>query len=112
MLIKCNSYLINSLKTFIIIVLLTVGDIMSRSMPISYENVEKYTELGLNIAFYRKKKSLTQEQLAEKVGISRSHLSAIEAPNIVKPFSIELLFKIADALEIQPSLLLEFRKIK
>lgn len=89
-----------------------MGDIMSRSMPVSYENVEKYTELGLNIAFYRKKKSLTQEQLAEKAGISRSHLSAIEAPNIVKPFSIELLFKIADALEIQPSLLLEFRKIK
>lgn len=88
-----------------------MGDIMSRSMPVSYENVEKYTELGLNIAFYRKKKSFTQEQLAEKAGISRSHLSAIEAPNIVKPFSIELLFKIADALEIQPSLLLEFRKI-
>ncbi len=89
-----------------------MGDIMSRSMPVSYENVEKYTELGLNIAFYRKKKSLTQEQLAEKAGISRSHLSAIEAPNIVKPFSIELLFRIAEALEIQPSLLLEFRKIK
>lgn len=83
---------------------------MSRSIPISYENVEKYTELGLNIAFYRKKKSLTQEQLAEKVGISRSHLSSIEAPNIVKTFSIELLFRIADALEVKPYMLLTFRE--
>lgn len=80
---------------------------MSRSIPVSYENIEKYTELGLNIAFYRKKKSLTQEQLAEKAGVSRSHLSAIEAPNIVKPFSIELLFKIAEALEIEPYRLLK-----
>lgn len=87
-----------------------MGDIMSRSIPISYENVEKYTELGLNIAFYRKKKSLTQEQLAEKVGISRSHLSSIEAPNIVKTFSIELLFRIADALEVKPYMLLNFRE--
>ncbi len=76
---------------------------MSRSIPVSYENTEKYTELGLNIAFYRKKSGMTQEQLAEKVGVSRSHLSAIEAPNIVKPFSIELLFKIASALGIEPS---------
>ena len=86
-----------------------MGDIMSRSIPISYENVEKYTELGLNIAFYRKKQGITQEQLAEQIGISRSHLSAIEAPNIVKPFSIELLFKIAQALEVKPHLLLVFR---
>lgn len=83
---------------------------MSRSIPISYENIEKYTELGLNIAFYRKKKSITQEQLAEKVGISRSHLSSIEAPNIVKTFSIELLFRIADALEVKPYMLLKFRE--
>lgn len=83
---------------------------MSRSIPVSYKNAEKYTELGLNIAFYRKKRGLTQEQLSEKIGISRSHLSAIEAPNIIKPFSIELLFNIADALDIKPSMLLEFRE--
>lgn len=83
---------------------------MSRSIPVSYKNAEKYTGLGLNIAFYRKKRGLTQEQLSEKVGVSRSHLSAIEAPNIIKPFSIELLFNIADALDIKPSMLLEFRE--
>lgn len=87
-----------------------MGDNMSRSIPISYENVEKYTELGMNIAYYRKKKGLTQEQLAENAGISRSHLSSIEAPNIVKPMSIELLFRIAKVLEVQPYMLLKVRK--
>ena len=35
--------------------------------------------------------------------MSRSHLSAIEAPNIVRPFSLEILYNIADALEIEPA---------
>ncbi|MCH5297326.1 MAG: helix-turn-helix transcriptional regulator [Ruminococcus sp.] len=82
---------------------------MSKSKPISYDNIDKYTELGLNISFYRKKKGYTQEELAEKVGISRSHLSAIEAPNIIKAFSIELLFDIAKALDIEAYKLLLFR---
>lgn len=82
---------------------------MSRSKPISFENVDKFVELGFNIAYYRKKKGLTQEELAEMVDISRSHLSTIEAPNIVKAFSIELLFDIANSLEIDPYKLLVFR---
>ncbi len=82
---------------------------MSKSKPISYDNIDKYTELGLNVSFYRKKKGYTQEELAEKIGISRSHLSAIEAPNIVKAFSIELLFDIAKALDIEAYKLLIFR---
>lgn len=82
---------------------------MSKSKPISFDNVDKFVELGLNIAFYRKKKGYTQEELSEKIGISRSHLSAIEAPNIIKAFSIELLFDIAKVLEIEPYKLLMFR---
>lgn len=82
---------------------------MSKSLPVSFGNIDKFSELGLNISFYRRKKGYTQEQFAEKVGISRSHLSAIEAPNITKPFSLELLFKIADALEIDAYKLLVFR---
>lgn len=83
---------------------------MSRSAPISFNNVDRILEVGLNISFYRRKKGLTQEQLAEKAGISRSHLSVIEAPNIVKTFSLEMLFNIADALEIEPYKLLMFRE--
>lgn len=36
------------------------------------DNSSKYIELGYNIAYYRKHKGLTQEQLAERVGISDS----------------------------------------
>lgn len=46
---------------------------------------------------------MSQEQLAEKAGVSRSHLSAIEAPRIVRPFSLEVFFNIADALDVDPA---------
>ncbi|MDD6072444.1 MAG: helix-turn-helix transcriptional regulator [Clostridiales bacterium] len=76
--------------------------------PIHNNNDKRYTEIGYNIAYYRKHKGLTQEQLAENLDISRQHLGAIEAPNIVRPVSLELLFNIADALEIDVRLLLDF----
>lgn len=83
---------------------------MSKSRPISNANFEKYTQLGLNIAYFRKLRGMTQEQLAEKVGISRSHLSAIEAPNVLKAFSIEMLFDIATALQVDCYKLLQFKE--
>nr|WP_304955406.1 helix-turn-helix transcriptional regulator [uncultured Acetatifactor sp.] len=76
---------------------------------ISFENKDYYIELGLNIAFYRKRAGLTQDMLAEKAGLSRSHLSAIEAPNIIRSFSLEILFHIARALDVEPYQLLQFR---
>ena len=51
----------------------------------------------------RKMRGMSQEQLAEKANISRSHLSAIEAPNMVRAFSMDIFFNIADALEVDPS---------
>ena len=82
---------------------------MSSAKEISPENRAYYRELGLNIAFYRRRAGLTQEQLAEKLDISRSHLSALEAPDIVRTCSLELLFDLARALGTTPSKLLEFR---
>ncbi len=74
-----------------------------------FDNRDKFIELGYNIAYYRKHAGLTQEQLAERVGISRQHLGAIEAPNLVRPISLELLFNIADVLDIPAYKLLRFR---
>ena len=68
----------------------------------------RYIEIGYNIQYYRKHKNLTQERLAELVDISRQHLGAIEAPNIVRPVSLDLLYRIADVLEIDVRLLLDF----
>lgn len=71
-------------------------------------NDEKYNRIGLNIAYQRKLKKLTQAQLAELVDISRTHISNIEAPNMVTPISLELAFNIADALEIPVNTLFKF----
>lgn len=82
---------------------------MSHSTPISRENYPQYIKLGLNIAYYRKLAGYTQEELAEVCGVSRTYLSNIEAPNMVKTLSLETLFNIAKALNVSASRLLEFR---
>nr|WP_302649712.1 helix-turn-helix transcriptional regulator [uncultured Agathobaculum sp.] len=75
-----------------------------------FDNTQKFIELGYNIAYYRKHAGLTQEQLAERVGISRQHMGAIEAPNICRLISLDLLFNIAAVLSIDPVRLLTFRE--
>lgn len=79
---------------------------MSEYIKIS--NQEKYYRIGLNVAYQRKLKKLTQIQLAEKIGISRTHMSNIEAPNMLTPISLEVVFNIADALEIPVEILFRF----
>jgi transcriptional regulator with XRE-family HTH domain len=79
------------------------------SKNIEFKNRDRFIELGLTIAALRKMQGMSQEQLAEKAKISRSHLSSIEAPNIVRPFSLEVFYNIADALEINPGDLLNFQ---
>lgn len=71
-------------------------------------NGEKYNRIGLNIAYQRKLKKLTQIQLSELAGISRTHMSNIEAPNMITPISLEVIFNIADALEIPVETLFKF----
>lgn len=71
---------------------------------------EKFLKLGLNIAYHRKLKRMSQLDLAERAGISRTHISNIEAPNMPTAMSIETLFDIADALDVPASQLLDFTK--
>lgn len=67
------------------------------------KNRDRYVHLGITIAALRKMRGMSQEQLAEKANVSRSHISSIEAPGIARPFSLEVFFNIADALEIDPA---------
>ena len=67
-----------------------------------------YIKIGLKISYYRKLKSLTQEQLAEILGCGVSFIGQIEAPNIYKAISLDTLFKIAKALEVPAYKLLHF----
>lgn len=72
------------------------------SSETAFKNRDRYIQLGIAISTLRKMRGLSQEQLAEKAGVSRSHISSIEAPGIARPFSLEVFFNIADALEIDP----------
>ena len=71
------------------------------------EYPEKYTTLGLKIAYYRKKAGYTQETFAEKIGKSVNFLAQVEGTGTVRGISLETLFKIADCLSIPPSKMLE-----
>lgn len=64
------------------------------------EHIDKYRQLGLKISYYRKLRGITQEQLAEKLGLSAAFIGHVEAPNINKAISLDTLFDIADALEV------------
>lgn len=77
-------------------------------MGMNIEFKDNYIKIGLKISYYRKLKSLTQEQLAEILDCGVSFIGQIEAPNIYKAISLDTLFKIAKALEIPPYKLLYF----
>ena len=64
----------------------------------SQKHSEQYKIIGQAIKKYRKQRGLTQEQLADRVSISISYLTKIEAPNCDQPFSLEVIFDIAEVL--------------
>ena len=78
----------------------------------TFDNSERYRDLGYAIAYYRKRRHLTQEQVADLVGISRQHMGAIEAPNMIRALSLEVVYNIATVLEIEPYLLFKFNPEK
>lgn len=69
---------------------------------------DKYKAMGLNIAYYRKARNLSQEQLAEMADISRTHMSRIETAECA--VSLDVVFDICDVLQITPAQLFDFRK--
>ncbi len=71
------------------------------------KHTKEYKIIGQAIKKYRKDKGFTQEQLADRVSISMSYLTKIEAPNCDQPFSLEVVFDIAEVLEIPAHTLLE-----
>ncbi len=68
---------------------------------------EEYKKLGLNIAYYRKEQGMSQMQLADKVDISRTHMSRIENNDCA--VSLDVIFSIAKVLSIPVAKLFEFR---
>lgn len=60
--------------------------------------VFNYKEIGSNIRYYRMKKHLKQQELAEIVSTSPAHISHIECART--KLSTELFIQIADALSV------------
>lgn len=71
------------------------------------EYAERYKLLGLRIAYFRKRKDMTQEMFAEALGMSTNYISQVEAPGCQRGVSLETLFKMADVLDIPVSKLFE-----
>lgn len=63
-----------------------------------------FKSVGRNIRAYRTKKKMTQEQLAEKVGLTVAFIGMIERGD--KMPSFETFIKIANALEVSADVLL------
>lgn len=59
-----------------------------------------YDVLRKNIKKYRELKGLTQQQLADKAGISMNYIAKIESKKMQRGFTIVVLGRIADALNI------------
>lgn len=65
------------------------------------DEYELYQVIGENIKHYREQAKLTQIQLADKVQISISYLSKLEASGCNKSLSISVLNHIANILGVE-----------
>ncbi len=61
----------------------------------------QYRMIGARIVYYRKIRGMTQEYLAEIVGISPQYLSKIENGNYSKSVSFSVLMRIAEKLNVK-----------
>lgn len=72
----------------------------------NHDYYKKWVKIGLNVAYYRKEKGLTQLQLAELCGVSRNHMQRIKSGYAA---SVDVFMSIADALDIELYNLFVFR---
>lgn len=74
-------------------------------MDLTYSDY--YRKIGLNIAYYRKDRLFTQQQLGEKLNVDQAYISRIETAAV--GISFDTLFELAEALEVEPYKFLQFR---
>lgn len=72
-------------------------------MVICMEDI--YDIIRHNIKKYRLLKNMTQAQLAEKAGLSHDYIRQIESDKVANTFSVQTLYDISLALEVEMSLL-------
>ena len=66
-----------------------------------------YEQIAKNIKKYRNKAGITQAELAERIGVSHEFIRRNESRKGKKSFSVDTVWKISVALDIEPGLLFE-----
>lgn len=66
-----------------------------------------YEQIAKNIKKYRKLAGITQAELAERVGVSHEFIRRNESKKGKKSFSVDTLWKISLALDINPGILFD-----
>ena len=67
-----------------------------------------YKQIGNKVAYYRKLRNLTQDELADRVNISVSSLSKLERGKYNNNIPLSMLIMIAEWLRIDVSMLVSF----
>lgn len=65
-------------------------------------------QIGAKIAYFRTLVGISQKDLAERINTTQSTISKVESGNYNDNLSIVMLTEIADALDVDLALLLEF----
>ncbi len=76
-------------------------------MSINKYEINIYEQIARNIKKYRKEAGITQAELAEKIGVSHEFIRRNESKKGKKSFSVDTIWKISIALDIQPGKLFE-----
>lgn len=72
---------------------------------IGLKNNNIYDVIRHNIKLYRQEKKMTQAELAEKTNLSHDYIRHIESDKVANTFSVQTLYDIAQALEVDIGLL-------
>lgn len=70
-------------------------------------NINIYEQIAKNIKKYRNIAGISQAELAERVGVSHEFIRRNESKKGRKSFSVDTLWKISLALNVNPGLLFE-----
>ena len=76
------------------------------------KHIDVYELIAKNIKYYRKSRNMTQAELAEKTEYSHEFIRRIESKKGQKSFSVETIYRIAKALDVDISALCEEDKEK
>lgn len=68
----------------------------------------RYKQIGRKVAYYRRLRNLTQEELARRINVSTSTLGKIECGRYNKNLSLSILMMIAEGLNIDLVMLVNF----